>query len=275
VVTFAGDPNLKSEQGDTWTAGVVLSSPWDHPLLARTTMTIDWYSIKIKDAIAVLSSQQIMNACYNQDGTNPTYSLTNANCALIERDAITGSVTATRTRYANTGENSVKGVDVNLRWNASMADLGLAALPGTLSLNMGANFLMEQNQPVTVGGALQDYAGFVGASKLSGNTVVGYNWDDNRVQLTWLYHLGTKGLDASNRPSALFAGYPTGNLFNLSAGTRLFGKLEATVNVSNLLNTSPGRAGYAYADAYQGFGTFDQYGDLVGRRYSLNLSMSF
>jgi hypothetical protein len=47
------------------------------------------------------------------------------------------------------------------------------------------------------------------------------------------------------------------------------------VNVSNLLNSKPGRAGYAFADQTQGFGTFDPYGDLVGRRYSFNLSMSF
>jgi hypothetical protein len=163
---------------------------------------------------------------------------------------------------------------VALRWSAAMADLGLESLPGTLSLNLGTNFLLEQNQPVTVGGALQDYAGYVGASKIRANTVLGYSWSDSRVQLTWLYRLGTKGLGGDNRPTTLFAGYPTGNLFNLSAGTRI-GDLDASVNVSNVLNTKPGRAGYAFADQTQGFGTFDPYGDLVGRRYSVNFTLSF
>jgi len=152
--------------------------------------------------------------------------------------------------------------------------MGMESIPGTLSLNIGTNFLMQQNLPVTVGGALQDYAGYVGASKIRGNTVLGYNWDQNRVNLTWLYRLGTKSLGGDNRPTTLFAGYPTGNLFNLGLGRKM-DKLDVTVNVSNLLNTKPGRAGYAYADATQGFGTFDPYGDLVGRRYSLNLTMSF
>ena len=47
------------------------------------------------------------------------------------------------------------------------------------------------------------------------------------------------------------------------------------MSVSNLLNDKPGPAGYAFADATQGFGTFDPYADLVGRRYSLSLTMSF
>ena len=95
VVTFRGDPNLKSEKGDTWTAGVVLQSPFDHALLQRTTMTIDWYSIRIKDALTVQSSQFVLNACFNQDGSagasygdgsNPTYSLSDPGgfCSLIE-----------------------------------------------------------------------------------------------------------------------------------------------------------------------------------------------
>ena len=47
------------------------------------------------------------------------------------------------------------------------------------------------------------------------------------------------------------------------------------LNINNLLDTEPDPAGYAYADATQGFGTYDPYADLVGRRYSLNLSMNF
>jgi outer membrane receptor protein involved in Fe transport len=283
VVTFQGDPNLKSEKGDTYTAGVVLSSPFQNVLLSRITATVDWYSIRIKDAIAVQSSQQIMNACFNQDGTaadgyadgsNPTYSLSSPWCDLIERDPVSGAISFTRTSYANNGENSVKGIDVNLRWSAALADMGMASLPGNLSLNIGTNFLMEQNQPVTVGGALQNYAGYVGASKIRANTVLGYSLDNYRVNLTWLYRLGTKGLGGDNRPTTLFAGYPTGNLFNLGLNGK-FSNVDVGLNVSNLLNTKPGRAGYAYADATQGFGTYDPYGDLVGRRYAMNFTVSF
>ena len=72
----------------------------------------------------------------------------------------------------------------SVRWSAAMADLGMESVPGTLSLNIGTNFLMEQNQPVTVGGALQDYAGYVGASKIRGNTVLGYGLGPLAMQST-------------------------------------------------------------------------------------------
>ena len=81
-------------------------------------------------------------------------------------------------------------------------------------------------------------------------------------------------LRSLRRPSALIADYPSGSLFNLMGGTS-FGPLDVSVNVSNILNTKPKAAGYFVADPYQGVGFFDPYGDLVGRRYSVNLTMKF
>ena len=46
-----GNRNLESEVADTWTAGIVLRSPFEHALLNRITATFDWYSIAIDDAI--------------------------------------------------------------------------------------------------------------------------------------------------------------------------------------------------------------------------------
>ncbi len=74
---------------------------------------------------------------------------------------------------------------------------------------------------MTVGGEILNFAGYAGASKIRTNTVLGYNWGDSRVSLTWLFRKGTEGLLTTNRPSPTLAGYPANNLFNLSGGTRL------------------------------------------------------
>jgi len=121
---------------------------------------------------------------------------------------------------------------------------------------------------------LQNYAGFVGASKIRTNTVLSYNWNNSRASLTWLYRQGTAGLGTNNRPATNVAGYPADSLFNLSGGTT-FGAVDVSVSISNLLNKKPDAAGYFLADQTQGFGTFDPYGDLVGRRFSVNLTMNF
>jgi hypothetical protein len=68
------------------------------------------------------------------------------------------------------------------------------------------------------------------------------------------------------------AGYRTSNTFNLTGATRI-GKVSASLSVSNLLNTKPQPGGYDLRDPLQGFGNFSPFDDLLGRRYSVNLSM--
>ena len=155
-----------------------------------------------------------------------------------------------------------------------MADLGLASLPGNFAVNVSANFLQDQSQPITVGGAIFNFAGYAGASKLRTNTTLAYNWGDSRVSLNWLFRKGTEGLLTTNQPSPTIAGYPSNNLFNLNAASR-FGPVAVSASISNLFNKKPDVGGYFVADETGGFGTFDPYGDLVGRRYSLSLTMSF
>ncbi len=275
VLTFQGNPNLQSEEGDTWTAGVVLQSPFSNVLLQRVTATIDWYRVKIKDPIDVVSGQFIVDACFNVNGTNPTYALNDPSnyCRLIERDPSSGGIRTVNAIYDNIGELGVEGVDTTIRWGAALADMGLASMPGSLSATISANFLLNQDQPASVGGDVLNYAGYAAASKFRTNTTIGYNWDASRLSLTWLFHKGTDQL-VNNRPSPLVIGYPSGSLFNLSGGTK-FGNVDLGVTINNLLDTKPKRGGYFIADETNGFGTFDPYNDLVGRRYSLSLTMSF
>ena len=54
-----------------------------------------------------------------------------------------------------------------------------------------------------------------------------------------------------------------------------FGPVNVTASISNLLNKKPDVGGFFVADQTGGFGTFDPYGDLVGRRYSLGMTMNF
>lgn len=237
---------------------------------------MDWYKINISDPIDVLSGQLILNACFNVDGANPTYDLNDPSgyCQLIQRDPVSGGIRTVTAKYANIGELSVSGIDAAIRWSAAMEDLGLSSLPGMFSVNVSANFLSDQKQPVTVGGSIFNFAGYAGASKLRTNTALGYSWGDNRVSLNWLFHKGTEGLLTNNTPSPTLAGYPSGSLFNLNAGSR-FGPVSVSASISNLFNKKPDAGGWFVADQTGGFGTFDPYGDLVGRRYSLSLTMNF
>ncbi len=66
----------------TWTAGVVFKSPFEG-IMSNATLAVDWYQVKIKDAIAPTNAWSVYAKCLNQDGSNPTYDVNNDYCKLI------------------------------------------------------------------------------------------------------------------------------------------------------------------------------------------------
>jgi outer membrane receptor protein involved in Fe transport len=285
-----GNELLKNEKGDTWTAGVAFSSPFTNPLANRMTMTVDWYEARVANPIEVASTTQVLNSCFNINGLNPSYSMDDPQgyCKLTERDTATGGILRVYNTFTNQNKLVIRGLDVTTRWSAALGDMGLDSVPGTLSLSIAGNYLIDQIQ-FYGGSVTQDYAGYSGASKIRANTDLGYNWGrGNRVSLNWQYRQGTRTptsfsaastannvtTSATIKNNALFAGYHTANLFSGTVGTRI-GVVNASFSVNNLLNTKPTSGGYDLRDPNQGLGSFSPFSDLVGRRYAVNLSMDF
>jgi outer membrane receptor protein involved in Fe transport len=288
AILLDGNENLKNEQGDTWTVGLAFRSPFESPLLARLTGTVDWYEARVADPIDVTRTNAIVNSCYNINGTNPELLLDDPNgyCKLIERDQVSGAISRVFNPYENQDKLVIRGLDVGLNWSAALTDLGFDSLPGSVSLSLTANYLMDQIQRYSGSpDRLADYAGFNGASRIRSSTGIGYNWGRHRAILTWQYRLGTQSpttfaatpnITGTQSPtikrSPLFAGYRTFNQINATFGTK-FGPVNASLGISNLLNTKPSWGGYDLRDPLDGFGSFSPFDDLTGRRYSLNLSV--
>ncbi|MGQ0800803.1 MAG: TonB-dependent receptor plug domain-containing protein, partial [Pseudomarimonas sp.] len=95
--TTGGNPALQPETSVSKTLGLVYSPEW----LDGVDTYVDWYSIKIEDAIGALAAQTIINECYLQLNQN--------SCNLITRDT-TGAVNG------NPGEISgIVAQNVNFR----------------------------------------------------------------------------------------------------------------------------------------------------------------
>jgi outer membrane receptor protein involved in Fe transport len=283
-----GNPNLRNEQGDTWTMGAAITSPFEHPLLESITGTIDWYKARVTDPVELLQTVNIVNSCYNINGLNPNFSLDDPKgfCSLLERDAGTGAIQRVYIEYANQGRLQISGVDVSVRWNAAMADLGLESLPGSLSINANMNFLLEQTQRYGID-FLGDYKGFGGASEFRMSTGVTYGWDRHRLTLTWNYRDATDTAtsfatvaNTTGTASPTLArnmqvtGYKDNHLFNLTAATMIY-DTSVSFSVSNLLDSKPRPGGYDLRDPRGGFGNFSPFDDLNGRRYSFNVTKEF
>ena len=113
---LGGNPNLKPEIADTWTAGVVLQPGF----LPGFSASVDWFNIKVKNAIQGIGADTIITQCVNT--ANPFF------CSLIHRDG-TGSLWRTSNGYIsdlgqNIGYAATKGLDVNAAYSRQLGGIG-------------------------------------------------------------------------------------------------------------------------------------------------------
>src|SRR3546814_13472676 len=71
---ISGNLDLKEETGDSITIGAVVRPDMGSSLLSDLTVSVDFYDIKIKDAIGIVPGNAVVRACFNTGGENPTYS---------------------------------------------------------------------------------------------------------------------------------------------------------------------------------------------------------
>lgn len=72
-----GNPGLFAEESDSWTVGAVFSPTF----LPGFTLSVDWYSIELQQAIVTIGAQTVINQCYDDPG-----GIDNQFCAAIFRN---------------------------------------------------------------------------------------------------------------------------------------------------------------------------------------------
>ncbi|MBB5986924.1 TonB-dependent receptor domain-containing protein [Sphingobium lignivorans] len=97
-----GNDALHPEIADTWTAGLVLQPR----MIPGLRFSVDYYDIKIRDAIDLVGAQVIADRCF-QGGESY--------CALITRDpARNNMITEVVDQYLNVNEIKTRGIDFEL-----------------------------------------------------------------------------------------------------------------------------------------------------------------
>ncbi|MBX5462536.1 MAG: TonB-dependent receptor [Steroidobacteraceae bacterium] len=140
-----GNPNLKSERANTWTAGIVFTSRAENAWLAGLTGAIDWWKVDLKDAIQQYSIDYARYLCYGTViVTTPEEAAAQANteaCRNVPRNLANGAATTMLLKYDNLATIATSGVDVQLNWTAGLSDLGFGNLPGRVGMNVQASIL--------------------------------------------------------------------------------------------------------------------------------------
>jgi iron complex outermembrane recepter protein len=135
-----GNPNLTPETADTFTYGVALRPRF----LPGFTATVDYWNIKIENAISAVSAQNIVNACYDSASIagNPF-------CSLFRRNRTAGSPTFLGFNYllqsqVNFASLEASGTDFDIGYRMDLSDIGLPSGAGSLRLNVAGTYTEDR-----------------------------------------------------------------------------------------------------------------------------------
>jgi outer membrane receptor protein involved in Fe transport len=242
-----GNTKLTPETADTYTAGVVLTAPPDHPLISRMQLSLDYYDISVKKVIGVLPGGLSLDKCFNLDGSNPSYSSANQYCQLLTRDPVTGGITSLLQVTANLGALKTRGIDAEYDWSFGLQSLGVPS-SGVLELKTVASRLIDYEVQALPGGPFSDYTNTVspptGGSygslpKWKDVTTIGYVQGSWSAGARWRYIGAMRSLDTVSNPQSTTPGTTAYSLFDLFGSWDVSEHLTVNAGVNNLMNRQP------------------------------------
>lgn len=254
--TTSGNVDLQPETADTLSFGVAVKPHW----VPGLSLTVDWYDIKIKDAIASQSPAQIMSLCAVRGGVY---------CDLITRDASTGAVLNLVQGAQNLNEIRTSGVDATARYEFNTSIGRFAAM---IDVSYLSEFSTVSPDPAGGPAIVDDRAGKGDRSRSTyphwkGQTSL--RWSDGPMNAMWRGRYIGESTDVVNtvkdaKTDAVF-------YQDLEAGYR-FDRYDTTltVGINNVFDVMP-PASYANAPI-----NFDMYTyDVRGRSAYVRLGFQF
>jgi len=249
-VNSIGNTNLRNEKSDTWTVGLVMRSPFTHPLASFTT-TLDWFSIKVDDAIyleqLLTGTGSPLRACFDPT-LNPALAAgdiaqaaENPACNLVARDPQNGTVLSGQNiPYENVGGIISKGVDFSLNWAAALTDFG-TKLPGRISYAANLSYMIRDERQSITGYPYDNYLGVAtyGAVKWSFTNNFGYFNGPFNASLNWRHYPRQTSPGRWNGSDVLQEGIETYDILGMSFGYTISHSVSLRAGVDNLLNRKP------------------------------------
>lgn len=253
-----GNPRLKPETADTFTAGIVLTPvDWARNLI----VSADYWRIKINQYIGSLASVDSLNNCIASGA--PVY------CSLVVRDA-NGSLSVGNGPTAgrvigtglNTGSFGMSGVDIDGRYILDLRGTGWR-YGGTLSFSFTGSVAVSNTIEVVPGLPAFDCTGFYGPTCTGeGPTSPIPKWrhklrstwkptENFNVSLNWR-HIGSLSSEQTSSSPHLATGtvypvdarIPSFEYFDLDTSFALGPHVELRLGVNNLLDRNPPIAGF-------------------------------
>jgi outer membrane receptor protein involved in Fe transport len=262
-----GNPDVKNEEAETYTLGVV----WGTDDLS---VSVDWYDVEITNAISSPTADTIYEQCFNANGaSNPTYSIDDPGgfCRMMVRDPVSGGRLLVNTTPINVGGIRTSGVDVQLNWNRPFGS-------GALLTNVVINYLDKYESQDTNTQAFLDAKGTLDEGgqfdyRLFAN--VTYAAGDWSAGARLRYLPSAKDGSAVRNPATPIRGVDSYQLVDVFGTYRLKDAISLRAGIDNLLDPDPEIVGELPGINNNRGSTLPGFYDILGRRYWIGVSFSF
>jgi outer membrane receptor protein involved in Fe transport len=211
----------------------------------------------------------VYQKCFNVDGSNPSYDVSNDYCKLITRDS-DGYRATVDTPYSNLGGIQTSGVDVQLNW-------AFPLLAGRMNVNSVVNFLDYYRDQVSPADA---FINSTGTFRTGGQY-------DYRILTTLSYSQGAWSAGVRHRflPSIKDAAYATNKattvrpvgaygILDAFGGFEINKQISLRGGIDNVTNREAPRVGVNPGSTAAAGVTNPQYYDVLGRRYYMSVQLS-
>jgi outer membrane receptor protein involved in Fe transport len=266
-----GNLDLKAEKANTITLGVVLN-PVSVPGL---TMSVDYYDIKIKNAIDTLggSPQNVVDACYNviQDASSPY-------CQAIHRNALSGSL-AGGIDYGvdqfqfNAASRQTRGVDVQFDYKRPVGAY-------TIGLNVAGNYIVTYKKqgasflPETeCAGRFGFACNFAPMPKWKHTATLSFGNDNFNLAGRWRLIGGVK---EDSGTDILKSKIPSVSYFDFTGNFTIQDSYTLRLGIQNAFDKQPPIVGSAAGGtAYNAANTFPSVYDVLGRTFFVGITAKY
>lgn len=257
-----GNPNLKAEATNTFTAGATFTPRF----LRNSFLTVDYYTIKVKNAVATVDPQTAVDECFNTGSADF--------CNYVHRNA-NGFITQVDGVSINAASYLVAGLDVHGGYAFNTAIFR----PGEkIALDVFYNHKFKQQQTPFVGGpvsnelgAADTYASQQLGTGFKDQFTVNANYTTGPVGVHYrLRYLGP--VTASSGAYAIPA-YTYHDL-QLKLGVGEGQKFEFAIGVNNLLDKDPPFIAGGNSQ-WPGTNTVADTYDLLGRTFYAGVTARF
>jgi iron complex outermembrane recepter protein len=262
--TVGGNPDVKPETAETWSAGFVYQA------MENLNFTVDYYDVHVDDAITTTSRGTVVRRCF--EGSTTGF---DASCAgdVVRTDV--GALVQVHSGTSNENKLDISGVDVEINYSLEVG-------PGEFSTQLVYGYIAEYTETSIEDGTFLKQAGEILTPRNRANLNLNYTIDDLKV--TWSTRFWGASVDSRNDENFNFTTGDPLTTFNevdavfyhdMNLRYNFTNTFEGTFGVKNVFDKTPPMLPQGTNLGGTGINTVSEAYDVTGRYFYAGVNVKF